>query len=310
MNIHTFDEDLVSVRFSKHEYKKKGGGVKKITVFGYDCLRLGDSGRVYVGCCSVVQVVCTKKIQQQRIHTDDFFKIISLCQNALKIKQQQKIPTPTPTSFPHPQEKCNSSTHTQTIFPFLCIRTFLKPNNKRSPPPPHPLEKCNSNHAPTDDFSISLRQNAPEMKQQKIPSIPTHKKNATASTHPQMNFSISLRQNGRTRSKTQDRKALCNFLAAFPLLVRLDLSFNYLVGCLGEVLQSVAKPLQYLGLRGCDLDAVDLQALGASKHAASIRELNLSKVSSFSFFAALIGVGSIFLDSPWVLFSADPQLHG
>ena len=60
-NIHTFDEDLVSVRYSKHEYIiKKGGGVKKVTVFGYDCLRLGDSGRVYVG-CSVVQVVCTKR---------------------------------------------------------------------------------------------------------------------------------------------------------------------------------------------------------------------------------------------------------
>ena len=128
-----------------------------------------------------------------------------------------------------------------------------------------------------------------------------------------MNVFVPLHQNGRTRSKTQDRKALCNFLAAFPLLVRLDLSFNYLVGCLGEVLQSVAKPLQYLGLRGCDLDAVDLQALGASKHAASIRELNLSKVSSVVFFvvvfAALIVVCSIFLDSPCftrVLFSADP----
>ena len=72
MNIHTFDEDLVSVRFSKHEYIKKGRGVKKVTVFGYDCLHLGDSGRVYVG-CSVVQVVCTKRIQQQDIHIDDFF---------------------------------------------------------------------------------------------------------------------------------------------------------------------------------------------------------------------------------------------
>ncbi|KAK7091562.1 leucine-rich repeat-containing protein 14-like [Littorina saxatilis] len=86
-------------------------------------------------------------------------------------------------------------------------------------------------------------------------------------------------QNGKTRSKTEVRKALCNFLSEFPLLVRLDLSFNFLFGCLGEVLASVSRPLQYLGLRGCDLNVSDLEALAKSKHAASLRELNLSKLN-------------------------------
>jgi hypothetical protein len=35
-------------------------------------------------------------------------------------------------------------------------------------------------------------------------------------------------QNGRTRSKTEDRQTLCNFLAAFPRLCRLDLGYNFL----------------------------------------------------------------------------------
>lgn len=84
-------------------------------------------------------------------------------------------------------------------------------------------------------------------------------------------------QNGRTRSKTEDRKALCTFLASFPLLCRLDLGYNYLQGCLGEVLDSIFRPLHFLSLRGCDLNVADLEALAASKHAPELLELNLSK---------------------------------
>ena len=69
MNIHTFDEDLVSVRFSKHEYIKKGWG--------------GQKGHCLVMIVSILGILAEfmwvvvlykgfvpKKIQQQHIHTD------------------------------------------------------------------------------------------------------------------------------------------------------------------------------------------------------------------------------------------------
>lgn len=94
-------------------------------------------------------------------------------------------------------------------------------------------------------------------------------------------------QNGRTRSKTEDRKALCTFLGSFPLLCRLDLGYNYLQGCLGEVLEAVRRPLHFLSLRGCDLNVADLEALAGSKHAPELLELNLSK--------AIVNIGRDFV---------------
>ena len=84
--------------------------------------------------------------------------------------------------------------------------------------------------------------------------------------------------------------ALCRFLAAFPQLLRLDLSDNYLVGCLGEVLRSVRSPLEFLSLRYCDVAMADLRDLGDSHHATSIRELNLSKITINQY-----SVGGVFL---------------
>jgi hypothetical protein len=48
-------------------------------------------------------------------------------------------------------------------------------------------------------------------------------------------------------------------------------------GCLGEVLDAIARPLHFLSLRGCDLNVDDLEALAKSKHAPELLELNLSK---------------------------------
>ncbi|PVD31909.1 hypothetical protein C0Q70_07335 [Pomacea canaliculata] len=91
-------------------------------------------------------------------------------------------------------------------------------------------------------------------------------------------------QEGRTRSRTASRLRITELFSSFSRLTRLDLSFNYILGCLGELLHSLSCPLEYLALRGCDLDESDLQALASSKHAASLRELNLSKLCQVVFF--------------------------
>ena len=88
---------------------------------------------------------------------------------------------------------------------------------------------------------------------------------------------ISL-EAGRTRRCTNTRVRLCSLLSTFKYLTRLDLSENSLAGCLGEVLNGLEMPLQYLSLRNCDIFDSDVTALSESKHANSLRELNLTKV--------------------------------
>ena len=89
-------------------------------------------------------------------------------------------------------------------------------------------------------------------------------------------------QEGVTRSRTVARSALCGLFNSFDHLQRLDLSFNYLLGCLGELLDALRQPLEYLSVRSCDLNERDLACLAESKHAPHLRELNLSKLCQFS----------------------------
>lgn len=73
-------------------------------------------------------------------------------------------------------------------------------------------------------------------------------------------------------------------LNCFPNLTRLDLSFNYLLGCLSEILSSLRLPLEFLSVRGCDLNENDLTSLTNSHHASHLEEVNLSKVCQFSIY--------------------------
>lgn len=91
-------------------------------------------------------------------------------------------------------------------------------------------------------------------------------------------------QEGITRSRTYTRTQLYKTLKSLKHLRRLDLSFNYLIGCLGEILTALHSPLEFLSLRGCDLNEHDLVSLGESKHASSLRELNVSKLCQFSIY--------------------------
>lgn len=80
------------------------------------------------------------------------------------------------------------------------------------------------------------------------------------------------------------RSKICKTISALKHLKRLDISNNYLIGCLGEVLDALDSPLEYLSLRGCDLNEGDLISLTKSKHSVSLRELNLSKLCQFSIY--------------------------
>ncbi|XP_063407047.1 uncharacterized protein LOC134690855 [Mytilus trossulus] len=91
-------------------------------------------------------------------------------------------------------------------------------------------------------------------------------------------------QEGRTRSRTALRNKIVETLNCFSNLIRLDLSFNYLLGCLGEILTALKQPLEFLSLRGCDLNENDLSCLTKSQHAIHLKELNLSKVCQFSIY--------------------------
>ena len=91
-------------------------------------------------------------------------------------------------------------------------------------------------------------------------------------------------QEGITRSRTLSRSHLLKTLSSFENLQRLDLGFNYLLGCLEEVLDALVHPLEFLGLRGCDLNEKDLMSLAHSKHSTHLRELNLSKLCQLSIY--------------------------
>ena len=92
-----------------------------------------------------------------------------------------------------------------------------------------------------------------------------------------LNCNICL-QEGRTRLRTSARGSLTSLLSSFPGLRRLDLSQNSFAGVLSEILDSLAEPLDYLSLRECDLFDRDMESLANSRHAESLREINLSKI--------------------------------
>ncbi|KAK6167482.1 hypothetical protein SNE40_021499 [Patella caerulea] len=91
-------------------------------------------------------------------------------------------------------------------------------------------------------------------------------------------------QKGKTRSRTQGRSKLVSLFSSMVNLKRLDISSNYVLGCLGEVLDALSIPLEYLNISGCDIDEDDLDSLSKSHHAKSLRELNASKLTHFSMF--------------------------
>lgn len=93
--------------------------------------------------------------------------------------------------------------------------------------------------------------------------------------------SIYLQQ-GRTRSRASGRMQITSAFTNFHNLTRLDISRNYIVGCLGEILDALRTPLSFLSLHGCDLNESDLDALTKSPHAQSLRELYLSKLCQIS----------------------------
>ena len=92
-----------------------------------------------------------------------------------------------------------------------------------------------------------------------------------------LNCNICL-QEGRTRRRTAARTQITDLLSALPHLRRLDLSQNSFSGCLAELLDSCQRPLDFLALNDSDLANCDMDALVSSQHAASLRELNLSRV--------------------------------
>lgn len=53
---------------------------------------------------------------------------------------------------------------------------------------------------------------------------------------------------------------------------------NSFAGCLKEILEVLQKPLEYLNLRECDLNDQDIESLAQSKHATSLRQLNLCRI--------------------------------
>ncbi|ELU08994.1 hypothetical protein CAPTEDRAFT_228081 [Capitella teleta] len=85
-------------------------------------------------------------------------------------------------------------------------------------------------------------------------------------------------QAGRTRRRTSVRRLFTQTLSSFSHLVRLDLSQNCFAGCLPEILDALFLPLEYLCLRECDLLDSDMQYLSTSRHASSIKQLNVSKI--------------------------------
>ncbi|XP_046574620.1 LOW QUALITY PROTEIN: leucine-rich repeat-containing protein 14-like [Haliotis rubra] len=112
---------------------------------------------------------------------------------------------------------------------------------------------------------------------------PDLKKFANLSSLDLQDCNIYLHE-GKTRSCTTGRQQIVNTLHCFEHLVRLDIGFNYIVGCLGEVLDALQRPLEYLSIRGCDINEEDLDSLAKSKHAPHLRELNVSKLCQFMIF--------------------------
>ncbi|KAL8572854.1 hypothetical protein ACOMHN_011103 [Nucella lapillus] len=69
-----------------------------------------------------------------------------------------------------------------------------------------------------------------------------------------------------------------NLLSWFPNLLRLHLGDMDIVGCLGVMLDSLATPLQYLGLQNLELEAGDMEALASSRHAGALLELDATSI--------------------------------
>ena len=91
------------------------------------------------------------------------------------------------------------------------------------------------------------------------------------------NCSISL-QEGMTRRRTMARNQFTNTLAAYPYLTRLDLSQNCFAGVFDEIGDALKQNLVYLNIRECDLIDRDVEYLANSRHAKSLRHLNISRV--------------------------------
>ena len=85
--------------------------------------------------------------------------------------------------------------------------------------------------------------------------------------------SINLGSEGSEEQATQ---YMVTMLSSLPNLCRLDLSNNRTKSKLSRLLSGIPKPLEYLKLCGCGLSESDLRYLRDSKHAKSLRELDIS----------------------------------
>ena len=83
---------------------------------------------------------------------------------------------------------------------------------------------------------------------------------------------------GSTRQRTRLRHQFIQLLSGFRQLRRLDLEDNYFPGCLEELLSALHKPLDFLSLNRCVIDADDLNYLSTSMHASSLKVIDLSYI--------------------------------
>ncbi len=90
------------------------------------------------------------------------------------------------------------------------------------------------------------------------------------------NCSISV--TGKTRVRTALRSRIIYLFGTFTQLTRLDIRKSELTGNLGELLDTLTTPLEYLNLSGCTLNEEDFTYLSRSKHTKSLKELHVSSL--------------------------------
>jgi hypothetical protein len=90
------------------------------------------------------------------------------------------------------------------------------------------------------------------------------------------NCSISV--TGKTRVRTALRSRIMYLFGTFTQLTRLDIRKSELTGNLGELLNALNTPLEYLNISGCNLNEEDFTYLAKCKHTKSLKELHVSSL--------------------------------
>jgi len=84
----------------------------------------------------------------------------------------------------------------------------------------------------------------------------------------------------RPRGHARRLRWLVRLLTGLPNLSALDLGDNYLAENLGAILDAVQRPLERLRLACCDFTNADVDSLVASRHMASMEELDVESCTS------------------------------